>query len=374
MKSSRTFPTGGAVGSDDLVDRETVLRELFIRTHDHGNSVALLGPRQTGKTSVGRTLLDRVRKAGAWGIYIDCSGATDSIGDTADLIAKATYDQASGSKGAFERLRELTRDVPRPIFFKSDIELAITFSGVAESAADRFDRALGLADELAVEKDRRCVVVYDEFQDLAALDSDIFARIRSVLQHRMVNTAYVFMGSDVGMLNELFKSPRKMPFRLATPMTLPDPAHGAWVAYIASRFRALKVQASPEEIDRLISFTGGHPRDLMEACEHLLVSRSVAPGLPGAVDLAEARTLDGLRARFDEVWRRLNKPKGTRTTASRIAHRLPVYGRGRAAATVTRTIEKLEGEGIIRKVERGTYVFTEPLFGRYVREITPAPR
>ena len=66
--------------------------------------------------------------------------------------------------------------------------------------------------------------------------------------------------------------------------------------------------------------------------------------------------------------------KGTRTTASRIAHGLPVYGRGRAAATVTRTIEKLEGEGIIRKVERGTYVFTEPLFGRYVREITPAPR
>jgi hypothetical protein len=374
VKSSRTFPTGGAVGPDDLVDRETVLRELFIRTHDHGNSVALLGPRQTGKTSVGRALLDRVRKAGAWGIYIDCSGATDSIGDTADLIARATYDQASGSKGAFERLRELARDVPRPIFFKSDIELAVTFSGAAETPVARFDRALGLADELAVEKERRCVVVYDEFQELAALDRDIFTRIRSVLQLRMVSTAYVFMGSDVGTLHELFKSPSQMPFRLATPITLPNPAPDAWAAYIASRFRALKVQVGREEIDRLIAFTGGHPRDLMEACEHLLVSRSVSPGLAGAVDLAEARTLDGLRARFDELWRRLDKPRGTRTTASRIAHGLPVYGGGRAAATVTRTIEKLEGEGIIHRVERGTYVFTEPLFGRYVREITPAPR
>jgi hypothetical protein len=94
------FPTGGTVGPDDLVDREAIVAEMFGRTHDHLNSVVLSAPRQTGKTSVAEELLRKVRRAGGWGIYIDCSAATDER-ELAELIARSTYDQASGSRGAF---------------------------------------------------------------------------------------------------------------------------------------------------------------------------------------------------------------------------------------------------------------------------------
>jgi hypothetical protein len=369
-KTRRTFPTGGAVSAEELVDREAVLGELLVRTFEHGNSVVVRGPRQIGKTSVALELLARVRRAGGWGIYIDCSTTTDDLRNLADLIARATYDQASGSKGAFQRLREIVRDAPKPVLFQSDVDVSLAFHGPNQDPALLFERALGLADELAAEKDRRCVVVYDEFQEMAAVDAEIFTRVRAVLQHRMSHTAYVFMGSDVGMLDELFKSPRKMPFRLATPLTLPTPEPAAWSHFIEQRFTDLGLAITPEETERLLTFTGGHPRDLMEACEHLLVVRSIDARTRGSLEIAEARTLDGLRARFDEVWRRLDKPRGTRTTAARISHGQPVYGRGRPAAPATRTIEKLEREGIIRKTGRGAYEFTEPLFGRYVAEIT----
>lgn len=372
-KGKRSFPTGGAVVAEDLVDREDVLRELLVRTFDHGNSVVIRGPRQTGKTSVAMELLARVRKAGGWGVYIDCSGATGDVRELADLIARSTYDQASGSKGAFGRLRDLVRDVPKPVLFQGDIDVSIAFHGAPQSPRLLLERALGLADELASEKDRRCVVVFDEFQELAAADDDIFAVVRSVLQHRMSHTAYVFMGSDVGMLDELFKNPKKMPFRLATPLTLPTPTDDAWTEFMERRFRSLGLAVTRGEAERLIAFTGGHPRDLMEACEHLLVVRSVNPAAANAIDLAEARTLEGLRARFDEIWRHLDKPRGTRTTAARIARGQPVYGRGRPSAPTTRTIEKLEREGIIRKVSRGSFEFSEPLFGRYVRDLTAQP-
>lgn len=369
-KTGRAFPTGGAVSTEDLVDREGALRELMIRTFEHGNSVVVRGPRQTGKTSVAKELLARVRKAGGWGVYIDCSGTTGDVRELAGLIARAIYDQASGSKGAFARLRDLIHDAPKPIIFQGDVDVSVMFHGPEQEPRLLLERALELADELASEKDKRCVLVFDEFQDLAAVGEDIFALVRATLQHRMSHTAYVFMGSDVGMLDELFKNPKQMTFRLATPLTLPAPSDDAWIAFMEQRFRALGLPFSRAEAERLLTFTGGHPQDLMEACEHLLVARSVGPSTAGTMELAELRTLDGLRARFDEIWRQLDKPQGTRVTAARIARGQPVYGRGRASESTRRTIEKLERRGIIRRVGRGEFEFVEPLFGRYVRDLT----
>src|SRR5450759_1475818 len=108
----------------------------------------------------------------------------------------------------------------------------------------------------------------------------------------------------------------------------------------------------------------------MEACEHLLTIRSVNPTVDGALDLAEARTLAGLSAEFEEIWKQLERPRGTRTTAARIAAGRPVYGEGRPGTETARSIDKLAQMGLIRKMGRGAYEFTEPLFGVFVRNLT----
>ena len=59
--AKRTFPTGGRVSPEDLVDREAILGELFAQTFDHGNSVLLRAPRQTGKTWLMRRALAEIR-------------------------------------------------------------------------------------------------------------------------------------------------------------------------------------------------------------------------------------------------------------------------------------------------------------------------
>jgi hypothetical protein len=368
------FPTGGIVGSDDLVDREDIITEMFGRTFERLNSVVLSAPRQTGKTSVAAELLRRVRAAGGWGIYIDCSAATDER-ELAELIARATYDQASGIRGAFARLRDLVSNAPKPVLFQNDLNLSLVFFGDhAESPTRLLEHALGLADDLATQKDRRCVVVYDEFQRLATLSPAIFDRIRAALQQRMTHTAYVFMGSEVGLLDALFKQPASLPFRLASPLTLAFPSAEAWRRYISEHFESLGIAIAPDEVERLVTFTGGHPRDLMEACEHLLTIRSVNPTVDRAVDLAEARTLAGLAAQFEEIWKQLGRPRGTRTTASRIATGRAVYGEGRPATQTVRTVDRLAQLGLIRRRGRGEYVFTEPLFGVFVRNLTQSER
>lgn len=369
LLTKRTFPTGGIVGPEDLVDREAIVRELFERTFANLNSVVLAGPRQTGKTSVAEELLREVRKAGGDGVYVDCSAATDER-ELAELIARSTYDQVSGSRGAFARLKELVAGAPRPLLYQGDINLSLSFFGPAEESTPKLlERALGLADEIASQKNRTCVVVYDEFQRIAGLSPTIVDRVRSVLQHRMTHTAYVFMGSEVGMLDELFRKRAGMPFRLASPVTIPLPRPEAWRTYITERFAALDVPVNGDEIDRLIEATGGHPRDLMEASQHLLVIRIIAPETDGAVDLAVARTLAGLSAEFEELWKQLERPKGTRSTAARIARGQPIYGSGRAAAEASRSVQRLRSLGLIARIGRGRYEFTEPLFGVFVRDL-----
>jgi hypothetical protein len=366
-KQKRSFPTGGSVAPDDLVGRESILRELFERTYRHGNSVVLSAPRQTGKTSVVTELLERVRRDGGWGVYVDCSAAVDDEADLARLIAAATYDSARGTAGAFVRLRDFIGGVPKPVFYQSDMDLAVSFHGrTPEPPQALLEKALALADDMAGDAGKRVVVVYDEFQILASISPTIFTRIRASLQHHMGHAAYVFAGSETGILEELFTNPDAMPFRLATIVPLPTPGADEWRSYIAARFAEMKLAASEDEIAGLIDVCGCHPRDLMEACEHLVTLRSLNPGGVGALPAAIARTEAGLAAQFEEIWKRLDHPVGTRSVAARIATGVPVYGRGRNTSTVMRAIDKLEREGLVRRVDHGHYAFTEPLFARFV--------
>jgi hypothetical protein len=370
-KIARTFPTGGIVEHDDLVGREAVLKELFARTFEHGNSVVVSGPRQIGKSSLAHELKRRVNKAGGWGIYIDLSRVVGDERELAHFVARATYDQARGATGAFARLREFISGAPRPVFYQSDLDLAVTFHGGKEQPTTvLLEEAFGLADNLAASKDRRAVVILDEFQELRKVSRQAFAKVRSILQEHMGNAAYVFMGSEVGMLDALFRDPKMMPFRLATPVDPGLPSQEAWRAYITRCFAANGVSIRADEIDELIAFTGGHPRDLMETCEHLLTIRSLNPDAEGAVELSKAKALNSLEVRFDELWRRLEQPSGTQATAMRIANGQQVYGRGRPRKTVTRTIEALRRGGIIRRTGRGAYEFLEPLFGEYLRNLS----
>ena len=368
-KPKHTFPTGGSVSREDLVGRESILREIYERTYEHGNSVVLSAPRQTGKTSVVAELLERVRQVGGWGVYIDCSAAIGDEADLARLIAAATYDSARGVSGAFVRLRDFISGVPKPVFYQSDMDLAVSFHGKdPEPPHVLLEKALALADNMAAGANKRVVVVYDEFQILASLSPTIFTRIRATLQHHMNHAAYVFAGSETGILEGLFTRPEAMPFRLATVVPLPTPSPAEWTAYITTRFAELGLTTSEEEISGLIGVCGCHPRDLMEACEHLVTLRSLNPRGPGALSAAIARTEAGLSAQFEEIWKGLDRPAGTRATAARIATGSPVYGRGRNTSTVMRTLDKLEQEGLIRRIEHGrSYEFTEPLFARFVR-------
>lgn len=365
----RPFPAGGLVPAADLVGREAAITTLLRRVHELKASVYLSGPRQVGKTSVGVEVLRRVRQNGGRGVYIDCTAPVD-FETIALRIASATYDEKAKTAGGFARLRDIVHGL-RPTLLHPDSGLAVTFFGGSPPAPERrFDKALALADEFAVADRVRTVVVFDEFPRLAEVNEKIFEGVRAQLQHSVKNTACVFMGSQVGMLRSLFGDRTSMLHRLASPFELSAPSSAEWTRYIEGRFSAWKQPLGRGEADRLVQLTGGHPRDLMEICRILLEMRLAGPRTTQDVDLALEQTLATLSATFEQIWKSLALPTGTHVTAARIASGKTLYT-GRPRQTARRSVERLDQEGLIRKLDdRGRYEFTEPLFGTWVRRQT----
>lgn len=367
----RSFPTGGLVPAADLVGRDVTIHAFVRRVHELKSSVHLSGPRQVGKTSVVIEALRRIRKKGGRSVYVDCTAPVDLV-TVATRLASATYDEKAKAAGAFARLRQAVGGV-RPTVMHPDSGLAVTFfGGDPPPPSRRFDKALALADELAATDSVRTVVVFDEFPRLAEVDPHIFDQVRAQLQHSVRNTAYVFMGSQVGMLRSLFGQRGSMLHRLASPFELAAPDTSEWVLYIESRFSAWKKPLGPGEAARLVQSTGGHPRDLMEICRALLEIRLAGPSGTTDVELALEQALAALTVTFEQIWRSLAQPKGTYLSAARIASGISLY-RGRPRKTVQRSLERLEQDGLIRRLgERGQYEFTEALFGIWVRRQTAA--
>lgn len=369
MSTRRPFPAGGLVPAEDLVGRDADIEALIRRVFELKSSVYLSGPRQVGKTSVVVEALRRIRRKGGRAVYVDCTAPVD-FETIAVRIASASYDERAKAAGAFARLRDVIAGL-RPTVMHPDSGLAVTFFGGSPPAPERrFEKAVTLADELAVADKVRTVVVFDEFPQLAEVDARIFDRVRAQLQHAVTNTAYLFMGSQVGMLRSLFGVPRSMLHRLASPFELRTPSAAEWIRYIDARFSAWKRPLASREAQRLVELTGGHPRDLMEMCRILLEIRLAGPKSGQDVDVALEQTLGTLSATFEQIWRSLALPRGTYVTAARIASGAPLY-RGRARQTVRRSVERLEQDGLIRRLsERGRYEFTEPLFAIWVRRQT----
>jgi len=69
--AGKLFPIGGPVTEEDIVDREAFITTLEMRLAG-GQSIVLVGPRRTGKTSLAHEVLRRLKKRGFYTATVDC--------------------------------------------------------------------------------------------------------------------------------------------------------------------------------------------------------------------------------------------------------------------------------------------------------------
>jgi len=373
------FPVGGPVPADDLVGREAYMRQAAQRLLE-GEHLLIAGPRRIGKTSVILEVLRRLRKRGAVTAYVDCLGATDLRG-LGERLAASLLASLEGRETAFDDARALARGTRAAGRIRAEhLELALAV--LRERSAQRaFEVALDLPRAVAARGGKRVVVALDEFQAAGRLGARVFDVMRARFQAQR-GVAYAFLGSEEGILEELFSEKGHAFYRFAVPIDLADAgghrfgiSPDDWLEYIRAKFAAKKIAIDDASVDRLLDATGGHPQDTMQVCAalyYLMRDAGQRTVTADHVAIAYEQALRELERPFALHWTELGAQKYLQAVAKRIAEGAVLYAgeSGIPRPEVLRALEALRARGLVTRLGRGRYEFVEPMFGEYVRRMS----
>lgn len=359
------FRFTGPVEPEEVINRNAEVAKMH-KTAESGNSTRLLAPREYGKTSLlGRVAAERAAEGWAT-VYVDFFGVL-TLADIARRVETAYADQLSGDlarwfAGVRKRL-PVVRLGGGPLPASADVALD-------PQAEDPLVKRLDMPKRILERSGRRTLVVFDEFQAVLAARPDCDEVIRSVIQHHGDAASYIFAGSEVGMMRELFASRRRAFYRQAAHVDLRPLEPDDVADYVVSRFERTGRSVSPDALSALLELCQGHPRASMLMAHGLWAHSSPRSEADlTAFDAAEKEALDTAATDLRALWRGLSRTEQGLVTA---------LARGEAPFSRTRSDAGNRGDGARKALDAlvdsgevtvtdGRYVLVDPFFAELLR-------
>jgi hypothetical protein len=197
------------------------------------------------------------------------------------------------------------------------------------------------------------------------------AVIRSVIQHHSQAASYVFAGSHVGMMAELFGDRRRAFYAQAAPIPLPPLAPEDLGEFIGDRFRSTGKDVG-DVLGALLGAADGHPQRAMLLAYALWNLTPIGQAADEEIWVAAYRqtvavTLDEIRS----LWTAL--PSNARRVITAVAeNRGGLYSRSSGqprGGSVAAAVRALTDLGEIIEDDRVVvgYRVVDPLFASWIR-------
>jgi uncharacterized protein len=306
MEVRNPFTFGDLALDEAFTDREDEVRELASDMRN-GQNVLVYAPRRYGKSSlILRAAQEALRHKALVG-YCDLM-KTPTKERFAAALAKTLYaDIASPVGQAFERAAELFRSLrvrPTMEVDPSDGSLRFSFQpGRRKSDIDEtIERLLELLGELAAERKRPVVIVFDEFQEVVALDAKFPNLMRAVFQTQP-EVSHVYLGSKRHILERIFNDKNEPFWRSAKQLEIGMIAPAKFGPFLRDRFAASGKGISVEALGQLLAISAGHPYGTQELA-YFVWELVPLGGEASLADLQEAvtRVLRSERNHFAQLW------------------------------------------------------------------------
>lgn len=359
------FRFGQVVAGDYFVGREREIASLQadLRT---GTNVLLVSPRRFGKTSLVLHVLHHLERQGCLVAYIDLLRTPSKERFASHLAAAIHHGLLGPGAQALQRASEWFSQLrlrPRITLTEGGVP-AFEFAGGAppQDVDATIEDLLKLPLTVALERKRRVIVVFDEFQEVLELDPALPGLMRSIFQEQG-EVAHVFLGSSQHLLRRVFADRHQPLYRLARPMALGPIDAATFAPFVRGRFAAAHSQITRDGIDTLLSLTGGQPNDTQELA-HFAWVRAVADGTPATSDTvrrALSEVVSAESGRFIVIWDNLSPlqrralsavaAEGTRLYAGDVRQRFQL-GDPSGLQKALRRLTELE---LIEPVQRGDY-------------------
>ena len=380
MHSSATNPfTFGDLALDDaFTDRQRELREL-VADMRNGQNVLVYAPRRYGKSSLVLRAAQDAKRGRALVAYCDLM-KTPTKERLAAALARTIYaDVASPVEHALERAGDLFRGLRiRPSIEVDPADATLRFAfqpGRRHGDIDEtIERLLELPGELAAERKRRVVIVFDEFQEILALDRRFPNLLRAVFQAQP-DVSHVYLGSKRHLLERIFDDRNEPFWRSARQLEIGPIQPAQFARFLRARFDASGKAIAAAAVTRLLDVTGGHPYATQELA--YFTWEQTRPGAEAGVGEVEEALVQVLRSEhnhFVQLWDEAPRPqrlvmlaladepeRSVYSAAYRERHDLP------PTPTLQTALAGLTRKEIVGRDDAGAYRLVEPFLAEWLR-------
>ncbi|HSZ69091.1 MAG TPA: ATP-binding protein [Solirubrobacteraceae bacterium] len=385
--SGELFPTDEPIPASQMIGRREDVRQVAAAL-ENGTSLVMAGPRRTGKTSVCEAALVRARARGLYVVAVDLFAIADDA-ELAEALVTAVLSNRPAVRKLLPKARRLGRQAlsaaQGALLMKlrsqlgDAVELALTPGLAAQDPQRALGQALELPQRAALADGRRCVVFFDEFQEIAGErrpygDPDALTkRMRAIFQ-RSMQVSYLFAGSIEHVMRDLFTPPARALSGFGGFYPLHEIAAEDWRAGLRERFAADACEIADDALEAIVTCGALHPRVTMLIAQQthflsvLLDRREIDRDL--ALQGYDA-AYHGDSALLDQLTEKL---RASHRQALKLARRVATGGMltaGMHRGDADRALKKLIEAGLIERVGRGEYRILNPLLRRRLVEQRP---
>ena len=390
MKRS-PFKVSGRIVPPYFIGRDVEIEQLVEAIRGMGQDVVVIAPRRFGKTAL---LHNVTRELGGEVLVaaINCLAMT-RYADLNERVINAilvAYEDAHGPKGRFlATWKSVLRDSVTGAF-KNIIKVGGSIAKLGsvylefrdprgeinpENEHKLAEAALDFAVDFSEEQGVDLVLIFDEFQALSEFDGVIF----NILKEKMDasdRVRYVFSGSSISMLRDVFLSKNAPLYQMTARYFLDAIEKDAMTDFIKSRFEECNLDITDEALDAFWDYTRGIPfyfQKLGLVCYsmmNLLDKRRVELDIvnEGFREMMEEFNLEfeeRLSRVYSEQQQAILKAMGeTRYNRMKnVAERLRT-----ASSNISRNMMILSSSMTIMKSDDGSYYITDEVFRRWIGE------
>ena len=374
--ATNPFTFGTLAQDEAFTDRREEITALAADMRN-GQDVVVLAPRRYGKTSLVLRAAQEVLGDDVLVAYCDLMRTPTKIRLAAALAKTIVDDLLSPVQGLLERAGSVVRGLrvsPTVELDPRDGGVRFSFEAVRR-AADidaTVERLLELPAEIAAERDRRVVVVFDEFQEVVRLDDTLPNVMRAIFQTQR-EVGHVYLGSRRHVLTAIFNDRHEPFWRSTKQIELGRIDEDELGAYVHARFEATDRAVDDDALARLLELTDGHPYATQELAYFTWEQVPVGHAAHAEdVEHALAQVLRSEHNNLARLWQdatpneRLvllalhEEPGGLYAEAYRRRHGLP------AAASVQRAVAALTRDDVVERTADGTWAIAEPFLDEWL--------
>ena len=369
-----TFSFHVVLDRDDICnyreEQAALLRDILA-----GKRIVLIGRRNTGKTSLVRSVLSpefRKQRKNSLVVYVDFMG----VKDMESIVRRMRVGFEQGFRESFpktallQRMASLLKGI-RPTLSIDPIsgETALSISSVHEQELTLEEILKQLS---AIHKESSCLIIFDEFQDIA-LVKEAEARLRGALQMLPKDLPVIILGSKKHLLAKIFTRPGAPFASWGLPLELPDISAEDYHPYIAKRFRQKKLQISLSAVKYLLELVHYNPESTNIVCDTILSHWENKEIDEAIIGQAMVLTVDRMQSGFREFLSHMTTSQ--QKLLFQIAKREPVKqvssatflsGLGLSQAGVSVMIKRFEDDAVIYRTDHG-YILADALLSVFLR-------